>query len=170
MFKGKGIRTHLTPPKGVHYQWAPKGSYRIEHVSGMIDKLPNRFNMFTEQSFVIYVLDDYSVHLMSEVRQALFKKGYVLLIIGGGITNNIQTNGTNCHRDLKKHYRDLETKLMLEQLEKDPIKIPSPSRNEMMSMLLQVWETLETIRDKRIRRVRSSVKWTALAHPSPQAQ
>ena len=59
---------------------------------------------------------------------------------------------------------------MLEQLEKDPIKVPSPSRNGMMSMLLQVWETLETIRDKRIRRVRSCVKWTALAHPSPQAQ
>ena len=34
-------------------------------------------------------------------------------------------------------------KLMLEQLEKDPIKIPSPSQNEMMSMLLQVWETHE---------------------------
>ena len=32
---------------------------------------------------------------------------------------------------------------MLEQLEKDPIKIPSPSRNEMISMLLQAWETLE---------------------------
>ena len=32
---------------------------------------------------------------------------------------------------------------MLEQLEKDAIKIPSPSRNEMMSMLFQAWETLE---------------------------
>ena len=31
---------------------------------------------------------------------------------------------------------------MLEQLEKDPIKIPSSSRNEMISMLLQAWETL----------------------------
>ena len=60
VFKGKGTRTHLTPPKSVHYQWTPKGSYRI-------DKLPNRFNMFTEQSFGIYVLDDYSVHLMLEV-------------------------------------------------------------------------------------------------------
>ena len=34
-------------------------------------------------------------------------------------------------------------KLRLEQLEKDPIKIPSPSRNEKMCMLLQAWETLE---------------------------
>ena len=99
--------------------------------------------MFTKQSFAIYVLDDYSVHLMLEGRKALFKKGYILVIIGGGITGNIQINGTNCHRDLKKHYRDLEMKLMREQLEKDPIKIPSPSRNEMMSMLLQAWKTLK---------------------------
>ena len=40
----------------------------------MIDKLPNRFNMFAEQSFAIYVLDDYSVHLMLEAPQALLKK------------------------------------------------------------------------------------------------
>ena len=143
-FKGKGTRTHLTPPKDVHYQWDPKGSYRIEQILGMIDKLPNRFNMFTEQSFAMYVLDDYSVHLMPEVLQALFKEGYVLVIIGGGITGDIQINDTNCHCDLKKHYRDLEMKLMLEQLEKDPIKVPSPSQNQMMSMLLQAWETLET--------------------------
>ena len=58
-------------------------------------------------------------------------------------TGNIQNNDTNCHRDLEKHYRDLEVKLILEQLEKDPIKIPSPSRNEMVSMLWQAWETLE---------------------------
>ena len=34
---------------------------------------------------------------------------------------------------------------MLSQFElgKDPIKIPFPSQNEMMSMLLLVWETLE---------------------------
>ena len=43
----------------------------------------------------------------------------------------------------KKHYRDLEMKLMQEQLEEDPIKIPSPSRNKMMPMLLQAWKTLE---------------------------
>ena len=69
----------------------------------MIDKLPNRSNMFTEQSFAIYVLDDYYVHLMPEVRQAMFKKGYVLVIIGAGITDDIQINDTNCHRDLKKY-------------------------------------------------------------------
>ena len=109
----------------------------------MIDKLPNRFNMFTEQSFAIYALDDYSVYLMPEVGQALFKKGYVVVIIGGGITGNTQINDTNCHHDLKKHYPDLEMKLMPEQLKKDPINLLSPSRNKMMSCFCKHVKTLE---------------------------
>ena len=56
-------------------------------------------------------------------------------------------------------------KLMREQLEKDPIKIPYPLRNEMMSMLLQAWKTLKSdtkiefkslfviTRDRRVRRL-----------------
>ena len=99
--------------------------------------------MFTEKSFAIYVLDDYSVHLMPQVPQALFKKGYVLVVIGGGITGNIQINDKNCHRVLKKHHQDLKMKLMLEQLVEGPIKIPSPSQNKTMHMLLQGWKTLE---------------------------
>ena len=101
VFKVIGTRTHLTPPKAVHNQWTPKWSYRIEQILDMIDKLPNRFNIITEQSIAIYVLDDYSVHLMPEVRQALFKIGYVLVIIGGSIAGDIQINDPNFHRDLK---------------------------------------------------------------------
>ena len=32
------------------------------------------------------MLDDYAVHLMAEVRQALWNRGYILVIIGEGIT------------------------------------------------------------------------------------
>ena len=136
LFAGKSTRTHLTPRKGVHYQRSAKGSYQIETILSMIDKVPNRYSMFKEQSFAIFVFDDYYFHLMPEVRQALFKKGYILVIIGGRIIIDIQINDTNCHCNLKKHNRDLEMKSMLEQLEKSLIKILSPSRNEMMSMLL----------------------------------
>lgn len=69
--------------------------------------------------------------------KGLLKNGYVLVVIGGGI--GVQINDTNCHHHLKVGYRDLEMKLMLE---KDPAKIPSPSRNDMMSMLLKAWESL----------------------------
>ena len=85
----------------------------------MIETLPNQFNMFTEQGFAIYVLDDHAVYIMPEVRQALFKKGYLLVVIGGGITGNVQINDTHCHHHLKCSYRDLEIKLMLEQLGKE---------------------------------------------------
>ena len=109
----------------------------------MIDKLPNQFNMLAEQSFAIYVLHVYSAQLMPEIWQALFKKGYALASIGDGITGDIQINDTSCYCNLKKHCGDLEMKLTLEQLKKDPIKIPSSSQNETMCMLLQAWETLE---------------------------
>ena len=108
----------------------------------MIKQLPNRFNMFTEKGYAIYVLDDYSVHLMPKVRQALLKKWYVLVFIGGGITGDIQINDKSCDHNLKKH-REFEMNLMLEQLNNDPNKIPSPSRDEMMRMLLNAWELLD---------------------------
>ena len=46
--------------------------------------------MFNKKNFAIYVLDDYAVHLQSEVRAALLKRGYILIIIGGGVTGDIQ--------------------------------------------------------------------------------
>ena len=141
MFNGKGTRTHLTPPKGVHYQWARKGSYRIEQNLGVM--ISYQIDLLCSQNSHLQYMYWMVVQLMLEGRQASFKKGYILVIIGGGITGDIQINDKNCHRGFKNHYRDLEMKLILEQLEKDPIKIPSPLRNEMMSMLLQAWETLE---------------------------
>ena len=41
--------------------------------------------MFTHANFAIYVLDDYTVHLMPEVRNTLWKRGCILVI-----------NGENC--------------------------------------------------------------------------
>ena len=79
----------------------------------MIKEFPIR-----EKGFSIYVLDDYAVHLMAEIRQALFKKGYVFVIIGGEITSYISINNTNCHHRLNSQYGDLEMK-MLEQFEKE---------------------------------------------------
>ena len=104
----------------------------------MVKQLPNRY-MFTEKEFVIYVLDDWSVHL---VRKFLFKKEYIVVIIGDGITGDGQTQAAGGHHHLKSHYRDFEMKKMHEQLKKDPNKITFPSLNELMHMLLQKWKLL----------------------------
>ena len=104
VFKGKGTRTKINPPKGINYHWAPKGSYRLEQMLATISNLPNRYNMFTQKNFCIYVLDDYSVHIMPEVKEALYKRGYIYVGIGGGVTGDIQINDTDMHAPLKRKY------------------------------------------------------------------
>ena len=85
---------------------------------------------------MLEVLDDYSVHLMPEVRKALLDKGYVIVIIGGGITGDLQINDTHFHDPIKTIYRDQEMGLMLQQLENNSTKVPSPSRDKMMPMMV----------------------------------
>ena len=82
------------------------------------------------------MLDDYAVHLMPEVRKALWDRGYVLVIIGGGITGFVQVNDTHLHKKLKSEYRIKESALMLEKLTKDLKKVPAPDRGEMMRAYL----------------------------------
>ena len=55
-----------------------------------------------QKNVVFFTLDDYSAHLVPEVEEAFFKKGY-FLVIGGGITGDIQGNDTSYHRQAK-HY------------------------------------------------------------------
>ena len=96
-FKGKGTRNKLDPPDGIKFNWAPRGSYRLDQMLKTISNLPNKFNIFTPKNYAVYVLDDHSMHLMPEVKEAFLKRGYVPNIIGGGITGDIQINDTDIH-------------------------------------------------------------------------
>ena len=49
------------------------------------------------------MLDDYAV--MPEVRQTLWNLGYILVIIGGGITGFVEVNDTHLHKPLKNKYQ-----------------------------------------------------------------
>ena len=107
VFKGKGTRITLNHPAGIKSHWAPKGSYRLNTMLDTIANLPNRYNIFTQSNYAIYILDDYSVHIADEVRNVLLAKGYILVVIGGGITGDVQCNDTHIHLLLKKNYRQL---------------------------------------------------------------
>ena len=139
VFKGKGIRTKINSPPNVHYQWSPSGSYRLEHILKTISHLPNRYHIFSEKDYAIYVLDNYVVHLMPEVRRALFERGYILVPMGDGITGDEQVNDTHVHRPLKRHYRDVESELMLQKLTDDSAKTPNPDRSEIINLNLKAW-------------------------------
>ena len=94
---------------------------------------------FVPEKRRIFTLNDYSVHLVPEVDEAFFKKGYFLIINGRGITGNIQVNDTSYNRQAKAFYRQHEMELMFEKLHKDPKKIPQPTRDKMISMFQKSW-------------------------------
>ena len=46
-------------------------SYRLEHMLQIIENLPNRNgNPFSKKDWAVYVLDNYAVHIMLEIRKA----------------------------------------------------------------------------------------------------
>ena len=106
--------------------------------------LPSHFNPFTQKGFAIYVLDDYAVHLMPEIRKALYEGGYILIFMGGEIAGYMQASDTDLHKRLKAFCREEEMNLMLKMLEADKSKIPSPSRDNMIKMLLSSWDAITT--------------------------
>ena len=137
VFKGKGTCTNSNIEEDFKFQWSPSGSYRLDQLLKTINNLPNCYHPFTQKDYAIYVLDDYAIHLMPEVRKALFQRGYILVIMGGGITGFIQSNDTRLHRKFKANYRDLEMELMMEKLQADKKKVPSTTREEMINMAVK---------------------------------
>ena len=110
----------------------------------MIENLPKRNrNPFSKKDWAIYVLDNYAVHIIPEIRKVLWSHGYVLVLTGGGITGFIQQNDTHdIHQPLKNHYRNSECALMIEKLQANENEVPSPTRDEMMSKLANAWSLL----------------------------
>ena len=151
VFKGKGTRIHLEPPAGTTVHWGPKGSYRLETMLDSIGNLKYRFNIFTQKNNALYILDNFSVHCQSEVKQKLLQRGYIPVIMGGGITGDLQINDTHLHHQLKAKYRYHESELMLQKLRSNPEKIPAPTCDEMMRMLYDSWNEIDICATKALK-------------------
>lgn len=118
-------------------QGSDSGSYRLEQMLQTIKNLPNRNrNPFTKKDWEIYVLDNYAVHIMSEIRKALWDRSYVLVLMGGGITDFIQQNDTHIHQPLKNH-RNSESALMIDKLQAKKNKVPSPTQDKNTGLNLK---------------------------------
>jgi hypothetical protein len=139
VFKGKGKYVKVSPPPGCSVQWAEKGSYRLEHLLKYISRLPRQNATMFPQNRVIFTLDDYSVHLHPSVEKAFFERGYFLILIGGGITGDVQVNDTSYHQEVKKLYRKNEQDTMLAKL-RETDGIPAPDRDEMMKWFDLAWK------------------------------
>ena len=66
------------------------------------------------------------------------------MLMGGGITGFIQANDTDLHKRLKALYREEEMNLMLKMLEANKSKIPFPNWENMIKMLMSLWDAITT--------------------------
>ena len=146
VFKGKGQRVKLDPPSGVKFQWSDSGPYRVAHVMQMVKNLPTFVGPLEtmmpggKKKFRIFTLDDYSAHLDPSIAEELFRKGYILVIIGGGITGDMQPNDTALHHRLKEIYREKEQEVLITQLRNNQEKIPTLSRDNIMTVMADTWK------------------------------
>ena len=97
---------------GVTLQWGENSSYRLEHLLKFISTLVNQPVLFSHARYKISALDDYSVYSCPELKLTLYKNGYFLIVMGGGITCDLQVNDTEYYRQLKGEYRYLEQEIM----------------------------------------------------------
>ena len=75
----------LNYPSGVHFQLAEKNSYRVENMLETMKHLINKVNPFTCKNFDIYICDNYGVNCADNIENTLLVKGYMKIIMGGGI-------------------------------------------------------------------------------------
>ena len=102
------------------------------------ETVPDAFILFSQLK-KICSLDDYSVYLDLSTSDALIKNEYFLIIMGGGITGDIQVNDTDLHHTLKTIYCNKESELVVDKSATDRTKIPTPTRDNVMYMLCSAW-------------------------------
>lgn len=73
---------------------------------------------------------------MSEIKEALLKWRYVPVFIVVRETGDIQVNDTDLYAPLKAKYWEQEQSLMIDQLRANPSKIPEPTQDDMVRMLI----------------------------------
>ena len=143
-------------------QWAPKGSYRLQHVLdymrwAIIDKhaIPEQPQAVTEpdassadseaapaqakERHLMVVLDWFAPHLDERVDELLRDAGAGCLRIGGGLTGDVQVPDTHRHGPLTSSYRAMETRDSQVQLRLRPSKLPSFSRQHVFNRSKEAW-------------------------------
>ena len=115
----------------------PKGSYREEHV---LNYLERHLPLFTEgRRWRVILMDAYGPQMSEAVRRLCWKRGYVVIIHGGGATGVTQVNDTDLHQHLRKAYLEKETAEMIRYSRLNPNSTPSPKPEQCIGWMIDAW-------------------------------
>ena len=140
---GKNIMKRLNVPAGVKsVGFSSSGSYQLPNMMSWVkEALPDRNNAFNGinagdhwgKDFAILILDNYSVHHDHGLQLVCLSKGYIPLILGGGVPSIIQVNDVAFHQHLHRHFRDATVRDHCEQLKANPEKVEYTTNIVMFS-------------------------------------
>ena len=112
-----------------------KGSYKEADVLNFLDQhLPAKPQW---RRWRIMQADDFSAHKTSNVSRLCWRRGYVLMIEGGGQTPVTQTCDTDLNQDVRREYTARETTLILEQMRMG-MAVPSIDAETCIDIMMDV--------------------------------
>ena len=150
-FKGETDRTirDLHVPEGVPMilTFSPSGSYPEEAFLLLLDRVLPDWSEERERmlDYGLLHLDAYTVHKMESVRELARRKRF---IIGGtkcshegGVTGITQWNDLDCHNVIEARLIALEEDDFHEQLTLRPNRVPTRTRQAVLSDCAAIWTT-----------------------------
>jgi hypothetical protein len=87
----------------------------------------------------ILICDVYAPQCDVRVTRLCWRRGYVLMWIGGGCTGALANPDVYCHDDLSRAYQELEMRTLIHQMELEPDKLPVPSREDCIRIFINAW-------------------------------
>jgi hypothetical protein len=126
LFKAQSARRtaalQIPPGLKLSVQWAPKGSYRQEHIIAYLKRWLRPWTTLRQKTgdVRILMLDVAGSHLGDEVVEEAWRHGYVTIYHYGCTTGVAQVNDTDLHGAFEAAYLHLEQQAFVEQQLYDP--------------------------------------------------
>jgi len=110
----------------------------------------------------IYMLDDYRVHNMKEVKDLCWKHGVLKVKIGGGCTFAQCNCDLDCHADMESQYLELDNQWAASELKERPWRVPEKDRQSVLDDMAVIWHS-----HPHARKGIDSFKWSGNAARPP---
>ena len=159
MFKATGTGANIReglrrewnlPMDGCSLTFAPKGSYRVEHVVKFLEKDLGAADAPGDGSTAeVVLLDWYAAHLVKEVDDTIKGRGHVPMKLPGGSTAHISPPDTHAHRHQEREYRADEQWDALQQLRRGAV-LPECSRATILRRAWHSWQAVPHDRNTRV--------------------
>ena len=113
------------------------GSYTAEKVLAFLERHLHPWG--PGRRWIIITADDYRGHQSVEIFDLCWSRGYLLLLMGGGVTGAVQIPDTHLHLPLSTQYQHAEMELLAGLMDLNPVGLPLMSREDCVRELCAIY-------------------------------